>query len=299
MTPDVAVVKEVLQRYSKDPTSLIMVLQDIQAALNHIPEELINTISKQLSVPRSRIYSVASFYQALSLEKRGKHRIDVCMGTACHVRGAGLLVDQLSRELRIEPDETTKDKEFTLNTVNCVGACAMGPVVVMDGEYYGQMKPARISKALKKCRFGEGAAAAAVCKYEETVKKTVKWLESADELEKVRRELIQEKPVDTQSILVCAGQQQLRNFWANVGAFHLNMWVHTMIELWAWNKSVTVICDRRQSPWDDSSRRPSHADRRSGLRREVLKRTFFETYAHDRKTQKIARQFYKLMKLAS
>jgi hypothetical protein len=90
-----------------------------------------------------------------------------------------------------------------------------------------------------------------------------------------------------------AGQQQLRNFWANVGAFHLNMWVHTMIELWAWNKSLSVICDRRQSPWDDSSRRPSHADRRSGLRREVLKRTFFETYGHDRKTQKIARQFYK------
>ena len=94
MTPNVAVVKEVLQRYSKDPTSLIMVLQDIQAALNYIPEELINMVSKHLSVPRSRIYSVASFYKALSLEERGKHQIEVCMGAACHVRGAGMLMDQ-------------------------------------------------------------------------------------------------------------------------------------------------------------------------------------------------------------
>jgi hypothetical protein len=95
------------------------------------------------------------------------------------------------------------------------------------------------------------------------------------------------------------GQQQLRNFWANVGAFHLNMWVHTMIELWAWDKPISVICDRSDSPWDQSFRRPSHADRRVGLRREVLKKTFFATSDHDRKTQKIVSQFYKLMKLAS
>jgi len=96
-----------------------------------------------------------------------------------------------------------------------------------------------------------------------------------------------------------AGQQQVRNYWANVGAFHLNMWVHTMVELWAWNKAVSVICDRSDSPWDDFTRRPSHADRCSGLRREVLRKTFFEISGHSRKTRKIVRQFYKLMKLAA
>jgi hypothetical protein len=96
-----------------------------------------------------------------------------------------------------------------------------------------------------------------------------------------------------------AGQQQLRNFWANVGAFHLNMWVHTMVELWAWDKPAAVISDRSDSPWDKNYRRPSHADRCGSLRREIIARTFFATSGHSRKTRKIVRQFYKLMKLAS
>ena len=96
-----------------------------------------------------------------------------------------------------------------------------------------------------------------------------------------------------------AGQQQVRNFWANVGAFHLNMWVHTMVELWAWDKSARVLCNRSDSPWDDSYRRPSHADRCQALRRAVLCKTFFEISDHSRKNRKIMRQFYKLMKLAA
>ena len=96
-----------------------------------------------------------------------------------------------------------------------------------------------------------------------------------------------------------AGQQQVRNFWANVGVFHLNMWVHTMVELWAWDKPSGVISDRSDSPWDNVERRPSHADRCASLRREVIAKTFFATSGHDRKTRKIVRQFYKLMKLAS
>jgi len=95
------------------------------------------------------------------------------------------------------------------------------------------------------------------------------------------------------------GQQQLRNFWANIGAFHLNMWVHTMIELWAWNKPAAAISDRSDSPWDCNYRRPSHADRCAGLRRQVIAKTFFATSGHNRKTRKIVRQFYKLMKLAA
>lgn len=96
-----------------------------------------------------------------------------------------------------------------------------------------------------------------------------------------------------------AGEQQVRSYWANVGAFHLNMLVYTMIELWAWNKPASAICDRSSSPWDDLSRRPSHADRCSSLRFEVLRKTFFETSGHGRKTRKIARLFYKLLKLAA
>lgn len=96
-----------------------------------------------------------------------------------------------------------------------------------------------------------------------------------------------------------AGQQQVRNIKTNVGVFHLNMWVHTMVELWAWQQKVGVICDRRDAPWDNIARRPSHADRCVGLRRETLSKTFFETYGHSHKNRKIARQFYKLMKLAA
>jgi hypothetical protein len=96
-----------------------------------------------------------------------------------------------------------------------------------------------------------------------------------------------------------AGQQQVRNYFANVGVFHLNMWVHTLVELWAWGQKTSAVCDRSDSPWDDQFRRPSHADKCRRLRQEILKRTFFESFGHDRKTRKIARQFYKLMKLAA
>ena len=96
-----------------------------------------------------------------------------------------------------------------------------------------------------------------------------------------------------------AGQQQVRNYFANVGAFHLNMWVHTLVELWAWEKNSLTVRDRSDSPWDDPFRRPSHADKSKFLRQEVLKKTFFETFGHSRKTRKIARQFYKLLKLAA
>jgi hypothetical protein len=96
-----------------------------------------------------------------------------------------------------------------------------------------------------------------------------------------------------------AGQQQVRNYFANVGAFHLNLWVHTLVELWVWGQKTSAVCDRSDSPWDDQFRRPSHADKCSRFLQEVLKRTFFETFGHNRKNLKIAQQFYKLMKLAA
>lgn len=95
------------------------------------------------------------------------------------------------------------------------------------------------------------------------------------------------------------GQQQTRNYWASIGALNLNMWVHTLVELWAWNKSAKTICNRSASPWDDAERRPSHADKRSALRQGVLGKTFFESYGHDRKSRKIIRMLYELERLAS
>ncbi len=204
-----AAIEEVLHRYPRDHSSLIMVLQDIQASLNYIPEEAVNTVSEWLAVPRSQIYSVASFYKALSLEPRGKHRVEVCLGTACHVRGAGVLVNQLSRELGIEPGETTPDKEITFNTVHCVGACAMGPVVVIDREYHGEMTPTRLSKEVKKCCSGEGlckgSAAGIAEKTGAKESKPHKKLANCDELEKTRERLRSERPLDAPAIIVCAG----------------------------------------------------------------------------------------------
>jgi NADH-quinone oxidoreductase subunit F len=214
MSQVVSVVEEVLDRYPNDPTSLIMILQDIQSALRFIPKEAVDTLSRRLAVPRSQIYSVASFYKALSLEERGKHQIDVCMGTACHVRGAGILVDQLTGELNVVPGQTTKDKEFTLSTVNCVGACAMGPVVVINNEYYGDMTPLKLTRTVKRCCSGEGVckeARVALTPEELVAQREARRLKSAEALERERKRLIEAKPLETQTILVCAGTGCIAN----------------------------------------------------------------------------------------
>lgn len=207
-------VEEILRRYPPEQSSLIMVLQDVQAALGCIPKEAVDTIAVRLGIPRSQIYSVASFYKALSLEPRGKHRIDVCTGTACHVRGAGLLVHQLSRELGVEPGGTTPDREITLNTVHCVGACAMGPVVVLDGEYHGEMTPDKLLKQVRKCCSGDGPSreSAGVAKTTAAKEeKPRKKLANREELESVRDRLRNERRPDAPAVLVCAGTGCIAN----------------------------------------------------------------------------------------
>ncbi len=200
----------ILKRYSSNPSNLIMVLQDVQAKFNFLPEAAIGIISQQLGIPKSQIYSVASFYKCFSLTPLGHHKVDVCMGTACHVRGAGRLVNQLSDELGIQPGGTTEDKKVTLNSVHCVGACAMGPVVVIDGEYHGEMKPAKLSKTIKKCCSEDsGDADSSVIQpsqEEKTAEERLqKRLASIDDLEKVRKKLIEIGPLESERILVCAG----------------------------------------------------------------------------------------------
>lgn len=214
MSAETAIIEAVLQRYPNDPANLIMVLQDIQGSLNYIPKEAVDSVSEALHVPRSRIYSVASFYKALSLNPRGKHMIDVCLGTACHVRGAKILVKQLSHELGIQPGQTTDDKEITLNTVNCVGACAMGPVVIIDREYHGEMTPIKLSKKVKQCCSGEGVCSGAT---RESLVRAVldagrcKKIASAGDLEKLRDELLRDRPLDRPAVLVCAGTGCIAN----------------------------------------------------------------------------------------
>ncbi len=137
-------IKDVLDRYPDEPEVLIQLLLDVQEALNWIPKEAVQAISEKLSVPMSKIYRIASFYTALSLEPRGKHKVCVCMGTACHVRGAPKVMDKMEDALGIRAGETTADMLFTLERVNCLGCCALGPVVNVDKDYHGKINPAKV-----------------------------------------------------------------------------------------------------------------------------------------------------------
>ncbi len=131
-------------------TPLISILEKIQAKYRYLPREAMILASEMLGVPLSQVYSVATFYHAFSLKPRGKHTISVCTGTACHVRGAVQVLDHLESRLNIAPGETSRDREFTLETVNCLGCCALGPVVVLDGEYEGQMTTRKVDKLIKR-----------------------------------------------------------------------------------------------------------------------------------------------------
>ncbi|HII86283.1 TPA: NAD(P)H-dependent oxidoreductase subunit E, partial [Candidatus Bathyarchaeota archaeon] len=116
--------------------------------LNWIPPEAITRINKRLKIPTSEIYRVASFYTALSLKPRGRHLVRVCAGTACYVRGGPRVLDSVERTLGIGAGETTSDGKFTLETVNCLGCCALGPVVEIDGQYHGKLSSATVEKLL-------------------------------------------------------------------------------------------------------------------------------------------------------
>jgi NADH-quinone oxidoreductase subunit E len=142
-------VESILDNYQRDEGMLVSILQDIQAEYNYLPEEVLVEVSQSLGTPLSQVYSVATFFKAFSLEPRGRYLINVCLGTACHVRGAVKVLEAIERELDIKTGDTTKDLKFTLETVNCVGACALGPIVIIDGGYHGQMKTDKVKALLK------------------------------------------------------------------------------------------------------------------------------------------------------
>ncbi len=142
-------VGSILDSYRYDTGLLVSILQDIQAEYNYLPREGLMQVSQGLEVPLSRVYSVATFFKAFSLTPRGRHLINVCLGTACHVRGAVRILEGIERELGIKVGETTENLRFSLETVNCVGACALGPIVIIDGEYSGQMKTGKVKPLLE------------------------------------------------------------------------------------------------------------------------------------------------------
>jgi len=141
--------KSALDRYQRDPGMLVSVLQDVQAEYNYLPKEALVQVSQGLDIPLTQVYSVASFFKAFSLKPRGRHLINVCLGTACHVRGAVRVLEEIERQLGIKSGATTKDLKYTLERVNCVGACALGPIVIVDDEYSGQMKTDRVKPLLE------------------------------------------------------------------------------------------------------------------------------------------------------
>lgn len=150
MQISVSEINDIINRVAQGDGSLIAALEEIQQRYRYLPSEALILASERLGVPLSQAYSVATFYNAFSLKPKGKHCLQVCMGTACHVRGSPQVLDRLETKLAVKSGGTTRDHLFTLETVNCLGACALGPIVVTDGEYSGQMSVQKTDTLLKR-----------------------------------------------------------------------------------------------------------------------------------------------------
>jgi len=141
-------IEAIIDRFRADKGQLVSILQDIQDKYYYLPKDALEKVSQILDIPLSQVYSIATFFRAFSLTPRGRHLIKVCLGTACHVRGAPRVLEKMERDLRIDRGGTTDDLKFTLETVNCVGCCALGPMVMIDEEYFGQMKSDKVNSLL-------------------------------------------------------------------------------------------------------------------------------------------------------
>ena len=149
MRVSVADIDRIISQALQADGSLIAALEGIQARYRYLPTEALVLVSERLGVPLSQAYSVATFYHAFSLNPKGKHSLRVCMGTACHVRGSRQVLERLETKLGVRAGGTTRDRCFTLETVNCLGACALGPIVMADSEYTGQVTPQKADQLLK------------------------------------------------------------------------------------------------------------------------------------------------------
>ncbi len=142
----------VVDKYGQKPWALISILQDIQEKAGYLPPDMLKRVAEKMDIPLTQIYGVATFYKSLSLKPQGRHIVTFCTGTACHVRGADRVLREVSDMLGVEPGQTTADGELTLRVANCLGACAIGPVMVVDGEYYGKMSASKAKKILIESR---------------------------------------------------------------------------------------------------------------------------------------------------
>ena len=141
-------VDKVVDSFGGDLTLLIGILQDIQARFNYLPREALVRVSERMEIPLSQVFGVATFFKAFSLTPRGRHQINVCLGTACHVRGGTRILEKLERDLKVEAGRTTEDLRFSLESVRCLGCCSLGPVVVVDDDTYGRLNQEKVSKLL-------------------------------------------------------------------------------------------------------------------------------------------------------
>jgi len=145
-------IHKIIDQEASGERSLITALENIQERFRYLPPEALILASEKLGVPLSQAYAVATFYQAFSLKPKGKHSMSVCMGTACHVRGSPKILDRLETQMDVHAGGTTRDRMFSLDTVNCLGACALGPIIVTDGEYSGHMTPQKADVLIRRTR---------------------------------------------------------------------------------------------------------------------------------------------------
>lgn len=151
-------IQEIINRHNSNPENLLMIMQDIMEVYNYVPPEVIPVLVKELNIKPSMIYSVATFYKTISLEPRGKHIINVCTGTACHILGAEKIKSAFKEKLGIEEGQTSEDGMFSLESVRCIGCCASGPVITVDKKIYGALNHSKAleiletyEKPLKEC----------------------------------------------------------------------------------------------------------------------------------------------------
>lgn len=145
---------KIVESHDGDRGGLITILEDIQNKYGFLPEEALRIVAEEMGVSLVDVYGIATFYKSFSLEPRGKHLISVCLGTACHIRGGPEIAEEFERNLEIRSGETSEDKEFTLETVNCLGACALGPIVVVDGHYFSKAKISDVERIIEKAKTG-------------------------------------------------------------------------------------------------------------------------------------------------
>ncbi|MCK4717594.1 MAG: NADH-quinone oxidoreductase subunit NuoE [Thermoplasmata archaeon] len=142
----------IIDKHNCDKSALIQILLDIQKKYNWLPNHALLWTSERLNIPMSQILNIATFYKAFSLEEKGKHTVKVCLGTACHVRGGPEIMRRVEEKLGVKSGETTEDGMFTVESVNCLGCCALGPVMMVDDEYHGKLEPAKVEGILASYR---------------------------------------------------------------------------------------------------------------------------------------------------